>query len=314
MKPLTIVYTGNYRVSWCTECHVAASLTELGHDVICLQEDEVDAEQVLAVVQATSADLMLWTRTWGLKGDAAAMLRALPCPSAAFHLDLYAGLARDGGINYEPWWRCKYIFSADGGSDEFWQEHGINHFWSPPGVYGQECYLTKPDPGLGNEVVFTGCYRGYHPEWKYREELIEWLMATYGSRFTLYEHNSGMRGDKLNTLYASSKIVIGDSLCLGFTHEKYWSDRCHEVPGRGGFLITGYVKPMEEFYVPDEEMVFYQFGDFGELKTKIDYYLAHDEERERIRLAGFQRTLRDHTYTKRMERILSIIALGEGWK
>jgi hypothetical protein len=314
MKPLTCVYCGNFRPSFSTESHVLASLEELGHEVVALQEDEIDTDQTLAVVKATNADLMMWTRTWNLKGDAFKMLRELPCPSVAFHLDLYAGLKRDGGIDREPWWKCKYVFSADGGSDAFFKEHGVNHFWSPPGVFGQECYAANPDPTQGNEICFTGSFRGYHSEWKYREQLIEWLMETYGSRFSLYEHSSRMRGHPLNVLYASSKVVIGDSLNLGFCHEKYWSDRTHEVPGRFGMLITGYVKPLEDFYVPDKEMVFYKYGDFDELKSKIDYYLSHDEEREVIRLAGHERTKRDHTYKKRLERVLQIVGENEGWE
>ncbi|UJF32077.1 glycosyltransferase [Paenibacillus hexagrammi] len=39
---------------------------------------------------------------------------------------------------------------------------------------------------------------------------------------------------------------------------------------------------------------------------KIDYYLNHEEERQRIALRGLSRTLRDHTYRNRLHELLSI--------
>jgi len=42
---------------------------------------------------------------------------------------------------------------------------------------------------------------------------------------------------------------------------------------------------------------------------KIRYYLEHDEEREKIAMAGYQRTLGEHTYEKRFEQIFKTIGL-----
>jgi len=44
-----------------------------------------------------------------------------------------------------------------------------------------------------------------------------------------------------------------------------------------------------------------------DLKEKIDYYLEHDKEREKIARAGQRRTLRDHTYKNRVKDIIKII-------
>jgi spore maturation protein CgeB len=40
---------------------------------------------------------------------------------------------------------------------------------------------------------------------------------------------------------------------------------------------------------------------------KIAYFLAHPAERERIAAAGQQRTLRDHTFLRRVSRICEVI-------
>jgi len=108
----------------------------------------------------------------------------------------------------------------------------------------------------------------------------------------------------LNQLYSDTKIVIGDTLCIGFDYPYYLSDRIFETTGRGGFIIHPYIKGIEDLFEIGKEIVTYQFGDFDDLFKKIDYYLKHDKEREAIRKAGFERTKRDHTYRQRWEQII----------
>jgi len=306
---MKIAYIGNFRPFWSTENHVALSLEELGYEVVRLQENQTSAEAVLETIQDAGTDLLLWTRTWGIEGDGFGMLERVPCPSVAFHLDLYAGLERAKSIDAEPWWRCDYVFTADGGSDPFWREHGVNHHWSPPGVYGKECYLADPDPALVQDVIFVGSYH-YHREWPYRPLLIDNLRAHYGDRFTLYDHSSGMRGHKLNVLYASARVVVGDSCCLGFDHTHYWSDRIPETPGRGGFLIHPHIEGLDWFFRDDRDMVFYEYNDWDGLFWKIDYYLGHPIEREQIRLAGHEKIKGYHTYVHRLRDVLAIVERG----
>lgn len=40
---------------------------------------------------------------------------------------------------------------------------------------------------------------------------------------------------------------------------------------------------------------------------KIQYYLTHEEERREMALRAFERTLKDHTYSKRLTQMLNII-------
>jgi SAM-dependent methyltransferase len=116
-----------------------------------------------------------------------------------------------------------------------------------------------------------------------------------------------MRGRDLNDLLASAKVVVGDSLCVDFKKAYYTSDRPYEVAGRGGFQIFPYIKGLDEEFVDGETIVFYEFGNFGQLREKIDYYLAHDEQRERIRAAG-QAWVREHaTYHDRMRQLLDTV-------
>lgn len=79
--------------------------------------------------------------------------------------------------------------------------------------------------------------------------------------------------------------------------------RDFEIPACGGFLLTQENPELYEYFEPGQEIVVY--GDTDDLINKVRYYLSHDEERERIRVAGHQRFLRDHTMLARLEAIFA---------
>jgi len=83
--------------------------------------------------------------------------------------------------------------------------------------------------------------------------------------------------------------------------------RNFEIPGCGGFLITGKADNLQDYYISGKEIVIYK--DEQDLIKKIKYYLEHSKEREIIAGAGLERTLRDHTYEKRFNNIFKIIGL-----
>ncbi|NCX18210.1 MAG: glycosyltransferase family 1 protein [Acidimicrobiia bacterium] len=107
----------------------------------------------------------------------------------------------------------------------------------------------------------------------------------------------GLRGHELNVLYSSAKIVIGDTLCKNFNYPWYFSDRLTEVPCRGGFMIFPYIRGLEMMYDIGREIVTYKYDDFEALKFKIDYYLAHEKEREEIQVVQMSGVLIQVTRT-----------------
>jgi spore maturation protein CgeB len=104
-------------------------------------------------------------------------------------------------------------------------------------------------------------------------------------------------------MYSRSKINLGFSSC-GDTHEcaeriLQVRLRDFEVPMSGGFYMVEHMEELEEFFDIGKEIVCYTSKD--DLADKIRYYLKHDEKRERIRKAGYQRCLRDHSWHKRFQ-------------
>jgi spore maturation protein CgeB len=86
--------------------------------------------------------------------------------------------------------------------------------------------------------------------------------------------------------------------------------RPFELAGCGAFVISSYVEGMENYYLPDQEMVFYRGRE--ELIQKVLYYLEHPEERQRIAKAGYERTIKEHTYENRFREIFKTIGLPNG--
>jgi spore maturation protein CgeB len=108
--------------------------------------------------------------------------------------------------------------------------------------------------------------------------------------------------DSYVDMYSRSRISLGfskvaDPLRDG-TIVKQVRLRDFEAPMSGAFYLLEHSDEIEDFFVPDEEIVC--FGDGDELVEKARYYLGHDDERERVRRAGRERALRDHTWQHRL--------------
>lgn len=315
---MRIAYVGNRKnlasdgQSFNTENHVAQSLEHLGHDVTFIQEDEVQFATLPDRVKGH--DLFLWTRTWADKVLEADLktIEAMGIPTVSFHLDKYTGIARDGGMSVgSTFWKTQFVFSPEGSlqAQRIFKEHGVNQYYLPAGVFGPEVYRAETRPEYAHDVVFVGGGKAYaHSEWSYRGELVTRLENMYGDRFMKYGYpEKTVRGQELNTLYSSSKIIIGDSLCKDFMDSYYWSDRIYETIGRGGFMIHPYIPGITDHFIDRQEAVFYSYGNWQQLRNLIDYYLTHDEEREAIRSAGLKRVEREHTYRHRMEEMLHVL-------
>jgi len=110
---------------------------------------------------------------------------------------------------------------------------------------------------------------------------------------------------------------------LKFVSPKYWfsnfqfilnkkreqiKGRNFEIPGCKGFLLTSDADNLTDYYEDGKEIVIYK--DINDMIDKIKYYLEHNQEREAIAQAGYERTLREHTYEKRFSNIFKTIGLN----
>jgi hypothetical protein len=307
---MRIAFLGNFAVPYSSETHHAKSLETLGHEVIRLQEPSTAVSVITE--QALRCDAFVWIHThgWDTPGIdfALSAIKNAGIPTLTYHLDLWMGLARQNDMRSSPYWDLDHFFTVDKKMADWLTDNTpVKGHYLPAGVFDEECFIsTEPSP-FANDVIFVGS-RGYHPEWPWRPQLIDWLRDTYGPRFTHIggDGDSGtLRGAALNAAYSGSKVAVGDTLCLGFDYPWYASDRLFEAPGRGGFQLFPRIKGIPELF--DGTMMFFDFGDFDGLKDLIDYYLEHDQGREALRTMCHEHVKKHHTYVQRWKTILETI-------
>ena len=96
-------------------------------------------------------------------------------------------------------------------------------------------------------------------------------------------------------IYYSSKICLDMSHFSGI--KGYTSNRAWIIPACGGFAISEWFPECEKWF-PEGTRVW--FKTIPEAIEKINYYLAHPDEREKIRLAGIENA-KNNTYDKRWQ-------------
>ena len=117
-------------------------------------------------------------------------------------------------------------------------------------------------------------------------------------------HNGEVWGKDMFALLASSKITINRHIDVAENNAN--NMRLFEATGCGALLITDYKNNLDDLFVIGTEIVAYRSAE--ECAALINYYLVHSDEAEIIARAGQKRTLRDHTYSLRMEQTSEILA------
>jgi len=102
------------------------------------------------------------------------------------------------------------------------------------------------------------------------------------------------------------KIVPNMQMAIG-TQRRQIKGRTFEVPACGGFLLTGDADNIQDYYIEGKEIAI--FKDKNDLAKKCKYYLEHEHERLAIVKAGYERTLREHTYIHRFNEIFRAMGL-----
>jgi spore maturation protein CgeB len=152
------------------------------------------------------------------------------------------------------------------------------------------------EPGI--EVSFVGQPHGNRPQ-------IASMLQTQGIPLRVF--GFGWQGaprlpfHEMVWVFNRSKINLNlSNASVDDTHQQI-KGRNFEIPGTGGFLLTGPADNLHEYYVDGKEVVVFQSHE--DMADRIRYYLKHDSERKAIAKAGYERTLREHTWEKRWNHV-----------
>lgn len=135
-------------------------------------------------------------------------------------------------------------------------------------------------------------------EWDH-DELLAPFVQRKGARIEPIEAVKIFNATKVNLNLHSSvnpraTVVPGD----------FVNPRVFEIAACGAFQIVDQRALMPELYSEDEMAL---FSSMEGLKDRIDFFLGRPEERQAITERSRSRTLKDHTYAQRMEKLLSFV-------
>ncbi len=319
---MRIFHLGNFAekgspLGYCPNAEfISRTFEELGHEVGRFNESSYTHRQILAKLSKGNYNL-LFTEEARLKGDFehdeendrdimrgyfGEVMRRTNIPTVAWLTNLFWGIMRrEAQIKNNPIFKADVVFTTDGGHQWEFEKAGVNHVLLRQGIYQKEAYIAKPEFETTAEIGFIGGL--YENIWPYRVDLVKWLKKIYGDRFEHFGLRGEIRHHELNSLVSTLKIVVGDSVYS----PHYWSNRIYEIIGRGGFLVTQNVPGLEEEFEPYKHFIPYKMGDFDQLKEILNYYLVHDEERDKIRRAGLEHCKKHHTYLHRVKKLLKTL-------
>jgi len=75
--------------------------------------------------------------------------------------------------------------------------------------------------------------------------------------------------------------------------------------GAGGFLLSNYQADFLDYFIPDEDFVYYESEE--DLCEKVEYYLSHEAKRKEIAHNGHEKVKQNHSFEKFFEHIFSIV-------
>ena len=111
----------------------------------------------------------------------------------------------------------------------------------------------------------------------------------------------------VNLFEDASKKFCQSKIALNITIKDDINMRNFEIASSGAFQLTNWIPTLSEVFEDGKHLVTYKTLD--EMVEKAKYYLKHEEEREKIALAGREHFLKYHTYRARILKILEVLGV-----
>jgi len=214
-----------------------------------------------------------------------------------------------------PFGEYDIIFSSFPHYVERFRKSGLTAYYQPLAFDSQVLKQIEP-PNYSKrkiECSFVGGISQLHAE---SVKLLKTLAEELSIRIWGYgadtlpvdspirtRHHGEAWGKEMFSILASSKITINRHGEVARTFAN--NMRLFEATGCGALLVTDYKDNLNELFDIGNEIAAYRSPE--ECVALIKYYLANPKEAQSISEAGQARTLRDHTYEKRMEETSEIL-------
>ena len=276
--------------------HLERAFQELGHRITYVGLGAVDhpgyaettpLDRVLATLDPTP-DLFLWVDPAGRYFPPG--MEDAPIPTAGYLIDVHLGHWRQVAARF---FDAVFLAQRDY-VDAFRRSLGHDQVhWLPlaaaPDVHRDHGLPRVYDVGfVGN---MARAHRGTD-----RARRLRLLAERYRTNDFTRQYTPA----EVGRVYSQSRIVFNTSIAGDVTMRIFEGTAC------GALVITDAVaNGLDELFEIGRELVVYQ--DDEDLLGLIDHYLAQEEERAAIAAAGQRRTLAEHTYAHRAQRILDVV-------
>lgn len=135
--------------------------------------------------------------------------------------------------------------------------------------------LVRERPDLNVQV--------WSPAWTWTNPITAWRYLVQYPSLGDVLHNHAVPHAKINWIYNRSRI------CFNHHHsqsELGLNNRTFEILGSRSFQLIEDIPGVSSVFTPEEHLVTFEKTD--EFLEKIEYYLEHDDERERIAASGHE--------------------------
>ncbi|MBI3118761.1 MAG: glycosyltransferase, partial [Candidatus Hydrogenedentes bacterium] len=237
-----------------------------------------------------SPDFLFWIDSG--HDEIGADIASLPFPKLAYLIDTH--IATELRVDMAR--KFDVVFVAQKGQIEHFRQAGIKSIYWLPLACDPELHAVGEQGGPRSKRIYDVAYVGSlsTTEGERRPKLL----AAVAERFP--NHRIGkFWPEEMARIYARSKIVV--NAC----HNRDVNMRVFEGMASGALLITDEADGLEDLFEEGKHFVVYHRDD--DLLDLIAYYLEHEEEREQIAGAGQKLVLRNHTYRRRFDLMLSVI-------
>ncbi|MDI6766416.1 MAG: glycosyltransferase [Bacteroidota bacterium] len=287
---MNILFCSNYSIG-CVPYYARRALMKLGHNVFAFSPDydsdgwlrcktEVDIHDLLGTVGAKVDLFLLVEASTGTKFFPKG-LASVPVPTGWW--------AVDNHLNYR--WHKEYanlfdiVFFAQKEYLIKAQRYGVQNLHWLPVACDEDIHLDRKIPRI-YDVSFIG-------------NLTPNRKKFFGRMGIPINLVSGAYLEEVGNIYSQSKIV------LNISAREDLNMRVFEAMCAGALLVTQRVDAgMSDLFEENHHFVYHNIRDVQDV---IRYYLVHESDLIRIAADGQKKVISEHTYTKRMEKLLSIM-------
>lgn len=277
--------------------HLERALRDLGHTVIygglpCNQrpgyDSTVSTRDIIAAMPQPP-DLYLWIDPAGRYFPSG--IEDLSIPTACYLVDVHLGTWRHQAARF-----FDAVFTAQRDYiDTFHSAVGHDQVYWLPLAAAPDVHRKLDLPKI-YEVGFVGNIALAH-----RSTSRARRLRLIAKRFRTNDFYRQYTPEQVGQVYSQSRIVFNTSIAGDVTMRVFEGAAC------GAMVMTDSVaNGLGELFEIGREIVTYT--DDADLLRKIEFYLAHEDEREQIARAGHHRALAQHSYGHRAKTILDRVA------